>query len=265
MSAGARPVRGAPGPLTDITLPLGGDGVRVGARLGEGTLSEVYRGTQLSLGRAVAVKVLKASVTPGSPLGRRFEREGALLATLAHQNIPQVIDAGRTAEGRPFLVIELVEGTTLAALREGGAPMATDVATLVALKVARALEFAHLRGIVHRDVKPGNVLISRRGEVKLADFGLALDTRDGADDRLGVVGTPAYMSPEQVLGDQMDFRSDIFSFGIVLYEALTGRRPFEEDPARTVMQKIRLDRYVSPRRLRPSRPLRWRRPWHAPT
>jgi eukaryotic-like serine/threonine-protein kinase len=254
MSPAARPDRGAPGPLSDTTLRLGADGVRLAARIGEGTLSEVYRGTQASLDRAVAVKVLKGSVAPTSPLGRRFEREGALLASLAHQNIPQIIDVGRTDDGRPFLVMELVEGPTLAALRAPRTVLAADVATIVALKVARALEYAHLRGIVHRDLKPGNVLISRRGEVKLADFGLARDVNEPADDRLGVVGTPAYMSPEQVLGDRIDFRSDIFSFGIVLYEALTGRRPFEEDPGRTVMQKIRLDRYTSPRRLRPEVP-----------
>ncbi len=247
-------VRGAPGPLSDTTLRIGADGVRLGHRIGEGTLSEVYRGTQQSLGRAVAVKVLKGSVAPTSPLGRRFEREGALLASLAHQNIPQIVDVGRTEDGRPFLVMELVEGPTLAALRAPREVLAADVATIIALKVARALEYAHLRGIVHRDLKPGNVLISRRGEVKLADFGLAREINDSVDDRLGVVGTPAYMSPEQVLGDKMDFRSDIFSFGIVLYEALTGRRPFQEDPGRTVMQKIRLDRYVSPRRLRPEVP-----------
>jgi serine/threonine-protein kinase len=254
MSPGARPDRGAPGPLSDTTLRLGADGVRLAARIGEGTLSEVYRGTQRSLERAVAVKVLKGSVAPTSPLGRRFEREGALLASLAHQNIPQIIDVGRTDDGRPFLVMELIEGPTLAALRAPRTVLAADVAAIIALKVARALEYAHLRGIVHRDLKPGNVLISRRGEVKLADFGLARDVNESADDRLGVVGTPAHMSPEQVLGDRMDFRSDIFSFGIVLYEALTGRRPFEEDPGRTVMQKIRLDRYVSPRRLRPEVP-----------
>jgi serine/threonine protein kinase len=112
--------------------------------------------------------------------------------------------------------------------------------------------------VVHRDVKPGNVLLSRRGEVKLADFGLARRRRrPDHRHRLGVVGTPAYMSPEQVLGDRLDFRSDLFSFGIVLYELLTGRRPFEEDPARTVMQKIRLDRYVPRALVRATCPRCW--------
>ena len=103
--------------------------------------------------------------------------------------------------------------------------------------------------MVHRDLKPSNVLVSFRGEVKLTDLGIAKDLSEESDG-LGVVGTPAYMSPEQVLGDKLDFRSDLFAFGIVLYEMLTGRRPFEEEPARTVMQKIRLDRYVPPRRVR---------------
>jgi serine/threonine-protein kinase len=103
--------------------------------------------------------------------------------------------------------------------------------------------------VIHRDLKPSNVLVSHRGEVKLTDLGIAKDLFEESDG-LGVVGTPAYMSPEQVLADRLDFRSDLFSFGIVLYEMLTGRRPFEEEPARTVMQKIRLDRYVPPRQIR---------------
>jgi eukaryotic-like serine/threonine-protein kinase len=219
-------------------------------KLGEGTLSEVWRAHQDPPGRDVAVKLLKASVAPGSQLGVRFEREAALLASMAHQNIPQVYDAGITPEGRPFMVMELVDGLPLSALmkRSPNETIACEVATVIALKIARALEYVHLRGVIHRDTKPSNVLISRRGEVKLADFGLAREVSDTADG-LGVVGTPAYMSPEQVLGDKLDFRSDIFSFGIVFYEMLTARKPFEEDPARTVMQKIRLNRYTPPDRV----------------
>ena len=221
-------------------------------KIGEGTLSEVWRATQETVKRPVAVKLLKPSVTPSSQLGQRFIREGALLATLSHQNIPHVYDASADEEGRPFLVMELVEGVTLAALRARAkeAVLPADVAAIVALRVARALEYAHLRGVVHRDVKPANVLVGRGGEVKLADFGLARELSDPSAEALGAVGTPAYMSPEQVLGDRLDHRADLFSFGIVLYELLTARRPFEEEPSRTVMQKIRLDRYVPPRAVR---------------
>jgi eukaryotic-like serine/threonine-protein kinase len=221
-------------------------------KLGEGTLSEVWRAAHEPLGREVAVKLLKSSVAPGSQLGVRFDREAALLASMAHQNIPQVHDAGITPEGRPFIVMELVDGLSLGALtkKSPGEQLPCDVAAVIALKLARALEYVHLRGVIHRDCKPSNVLVSRRGEVKLADFGLAREAGETVSEGLGVVGTPAYMSPEQVLGDRLDFRSDLFSFGIVFYEMLTARRPFEEDPARTVMQKIRLDRYTRPRSVR---------------
>ncbi len=246
---------GAPGPRSGTTLRVGHDLV-LGDKLGEGTLAEVYRATLSAPTRAVAVKLLKASVAPGSALGQRFVREAQLLAGFAHQNIPQVFAQGTDDDGRPFLVLELVDGFALGAVRLGApeAVLPPDVAALVALQIARALEHVHLRGIVHRDVKPGNVLVSRRGEVKLADFGLARVLDDPTPDTLGVVGSPAYMSPEQVLGDRLDYASDIFSFGIVFYELLTGHRPFEEDPGRTVMQKIRLDRYRPPGALRSSIP-----------
>lgn len=223
-------------------------GAKVLERLGEGTLTEVFRAVQISLQRPVAIKVLKNSIAPTSQLGRRFAREAELLARLAHQNIPQVYDTGEI-HGRPFIVMELVEGITLHDLLKRTGPLPADVATIIALKIARALEYIHLRGIVHRDLKPSNVLVSKLGEVKLTDLGLARDLSE-ENDGLGVVGTPAYMSPEQILGDRLDFRSDLFSFGIVLYEMLTGRRPFEEEPARTVMQKIRLDRYTPLRKVR---------------
>ncbi len=223
-------------------------GVRVVGRLGDGSLAEVFRGVQPSLGRPVAIKMLKSSVTTGSQLGRRFQREAVLLSRLAHQNIPQVYGSGEI-DGRPYILLELIEGISLAQLLQPGGALPQDVASIIAHKLARALEYVHLRGIVHRDLKPSNVLISSRGEVKLTDFGIAKDA-DEDHDTLGVVGSPAYMSPEQVLGDRLDFRSDLFSFGILFYEMLTNRRPFEEEPARTVMQKIRLDRYIPPRRVR---------------
>ncbi len=224
-------------------------GVRVGVRLGEGTLAEVFRGTQRSLSRSVAVKVLKPSITPSSQLGKRFLREANLLSKISHQNVPHVYDAGE-CDSRPFIVMELIEGPSLRKVMDAQGALAVDTAVAIAHEIASALAHVHALGFVHRDVKPANILLSRRGDVKLTDFGIARDTNE-PHDGLGVVGTPSYMSPEQVLGDRVDFRSDLFSLGILLYEMLTARRPFEEEAGRTVMQKIRLDRYPAPSSLRP--------------
>lgn len=247
MSESAREREGAdPGANTSGALVI--PGVRVAAKLGEGTLAEVFRATQRSLSRAVAVKVLKPSITPSSQLGKRFLREANLLSKLSHQNVPHVYDAGE-ADSRPFIVMELIEGPSLRKVMDAQGALPVDTAVSIAHELASALAHVHALGFVHRDVKPANVLLSRRGDVKLTDFGIARDTSE-PHDGLGVVGTPSYMSPEQVLGDRVDFRSDLFSLGILLYEMLTGRRPFEEEAGRTVMQKIRLDRYPAPSSLR---------------
>lgn len=223
-------------------------GVTLGERMGEGSLAEVFRATQHTLSRAVAVKVLRSSIASSSQLGKRFEREGKILSKLAHQNVPHIYDAGES-QGRPFVVLELIEGSSLRALLDEKIVLSVETAVGIAHELALALAHVHAHTLVHRDVKPSNVLLSRTGDVKLTDFGLAREL-DEPSDGLGVVGTPAYMSPEQVLGDRVDFRSDLFSLGTVLYELLTGRRPFEEETARTVMQKIRLDRYTAPSALR---------------
>lgn len=223
-------------------------GVRLAHKIAEGTLAEVYRGTQRSLSRSVAVKVLKPSITPASQLGRRFLREASLLSRVSHQNVPHVYDSGES-DGRPYIVMELIEGASLRKVMDAQQPMPIEAAVAIARELASALAHVHALGVVHRDVKPANILLSRRGEVKLTDFGIARDLHE-PHDGLGVVGTPAYMSPEQVLGDRVDDRSDLFSLGILLYEMITGRRPFEEEAGRTVMQKIRLDRYPRPSSLR---------------
>jgi serine/threonine-protein kinase len=126
----------------------------------------------------------------------------------------------------------------------------SDIAAIITLQLARGLDYAHFRGIIHRDIKPANIMVSMQGDVKLMDFGIARHERFGDLTETGTgLGTPSYMSPEQILGDKLDFRSDIFSVGIVLYQMLTGRKPFVEDESRTVMQKIRLDRYEPTKKL----------------
>ena len=222
--------------------------------IGSGGMATVYRAVQQPLGRTIAIKALKPSIAVDSQFAKRFEREAHFMATLQHENILHVHDFLKQDDSM-FIVMEYVRGIDLFDLLERKSQLPADVAAIITLQVARALDYAHFRGIVHRDVKPANIMISRQGEVKLMDFGIARDDtmRDLTETGTGL-GTPSYMSPEQILGDKLDFRSDLFSLGIVLYQMLTGQKPFVEDDSFTVMQKIRLDRYVSPRKLNPQVP-----------
>jgi eukaryotic-like serine/threonine-protein kinase len=219
------------------------------APLGAGGMGEVYRAHDARLGREVAVKVLPASFAADEEHLRRFEQEARAIGALNHPNILGVYDAG-SHEGAPYVVSELLEGETLRTRIATSLPprKALDYAA----QIARGLAAAHDRGIVHRDVKPENLFVTRDGRVKILDFGLAKLTHTGpalgAETALAtapaltsagtVVGTVGYMSPEQVRGHAVDQRSDIFSFGIVLYEMLTGRRPFRGDSAVETMNAI---------------------------
>jgi serine/threonine-protein kinase len=227
---------------------------RILQEIGSGGMAVVYKAVQEPLGRTVAIKALKPSIAMDSGFAKRFEREAHFMASLQHENILHVHDFVKD-RGTMFIVMEYVQGTDLYDLLEITPRLPVDIAAIIALQVSRALDYAHFRGIIHRDIKPANIMISQQGEVKLMDFGIARDDRltDLTETGTGL-GTPSYMSPEQILGDKLDFRSDVFSVGIVLYQMVTGRKPFVEDDARTVMQKIRLDRYTSPRKINPSVP-----------
>jgi len=227
---------------------------RILAEIGSGGMAVVYKALQEPLSRIVAVKALKSSIVLESQFAQRFEREALFLASMQHENILHVYDFVKQG-GTMFIVMEYVEGIDLYDLLERTPRLPVDVAAIVALNVARALDYAHFRGIIHRDIKPANVMLSKKGEVKLMDFGIARD--DSLQDLTLTgtgLGTPSYMSPEQILGDKLDYRTDIFSLGIVLYQLVTGRKPFVEDSQRTVMQKIRLDKYTSPRKINPTVP-----------
>jgi serine/threonine-protein kinase len=227
---------------------------RILSEIGSGGMAVVYKAVQEPLGRTVAIKALKPSIAMDSGFAKRFEREAHFMASLQHENILHVHDFVKD-HGTMFIVMEYVQGIDLYDLLEITPRLPVDVAAIITLQVARALDYAHFRGIIHRDIKPANIMISHHGEVKLMDFGIARDDRltDLTETGTGL-GTPSYMSPEQILGDKLDFRSDVFSVGIVLYQMVTGRKPFVEDDARTVMQKIRLDRYTSPRKVNPAVP-----------
>jgi eukaryotic-like serine/threonine-protein kinase len=227
---------------------------RIVEEVASGGMAVVYRAIQEPLDRTVAIKALKTSAAIEESIVTRFEREAKSLANLQHENIIHVYDL--VAErGSMFIVMEFVEGTDLYDLLDKCGRLPYDVAAVIAMQVARALDYIHYRSIVHRDIKPANIMLSKQGGVKLMDFGIARDRSFGDLTEAGTgIGTPAYMSPEQIIGDKPDARSDIFSLGIVLYQMATGRKPFIEDEQKSVMHKIRLDRHVKVRKLNPDIP-----------
>ena len=218
--------------------------------LGAGGMGEVYRATDAKLGRDVALKVLPADMASDPERLGRFRREAKALAQLDHPNIVTIYSV-EESDGIHFLTMQLVEGLPLERLiTAGGLPLAQIVE--IASALGEALAAAHEKGIVHRDLKPANVMVSSEGHVTVLDFGLAKDVRgSGASDttltsashtQMGVVmGTPAYMSPEQTSGRPLDHRTDIFSLGVVLHEMSTGQRPFEGNSAAELVSAILRD------------------------
>jgi eukaryotic-like serine/threonine-protein kinase len=227
---------------------------RIVEEVASGGMAVVYRAVQDPLGRTVAIKALKSSAALEENVVTRFEREAKSLALLQHENIIHVYDFHRE-RGALFIVMEYVQGIDLYDLLEKCGRLPYDVAAIIAMQVARALDYVHYRGIVHRDIKPANVMVSRQGGIKLMDFGIARDSsfRDLTEAGTGI-GTPAYMSPEQVLGDKLDARSDIFSLGVMLYQMVTGKKPFVEDERKSAMHKIRLEKHAGARKLNPELP-----------
>ncbi len=227
---------------------------RIVEEVASGGMAVVYRAVQDPLGRTVAIKALKTSAAAEENVVTRFEREAKSLANLQHENIIHVYDFHRE-RGAMFIVMEYVQGIDLYDLLEKCGRLPYDVAAIIAMQVARALDYVHYRGIVHRDIKPANIMIARTGGVKVMDFGIARDNHFGDLTEAGTgIGTPAYMSPEQVLGDKLDARSDIFSLGVVLYQMVTGKKPFVEDEKKSAMHKIRLEKHESARSVNPEVP-----------
>lgn len=211
---------------------------RVLETLGSGGMAVVYKAVQPSLERFVAIKELRREFVHDRQVAARFAREAASLATLQHENIVHIYDYLYDQESA-HIVMELVEGIDLFDLLTATVRLPPEVAAIVALEVTSGLEYAHYRGIVHRDIKPSNVVISRSGEVKLMDFGIARDPGNSELTQIGIaVGTPAYMAPEQIRGDRIDFRTDMFAVGILLYEMLTGSKPWPEEEGRSVTVKV---------------------------
>jgi serine/threonine-protein kinase len=204
--------------------------------LGVGATSRVVRGFDPMIGRPVAVKLFSADLARGEARDR-FLREARVVGQLSHPNIITLHDMGiEEATQTPYLVMEFVDGTPLdRVLEKGTLPLPRACAWTA--HAAEALEAAHNRGVIHGDVKPANILITADGKVKLTDFGMArVAKRDSGDSPL--LGTPAYWCPEQIMGRPQDARSDIFSLGVVLYEMVTGTRPFEADSLQGICNRV---------------------------
>ena len=198
--------------------------------VGTGGMSSVYRARDTLLERNVALKVMHAHHLEDDDYVARFQREARTVAQLSHPNIVTVIDRGED-DGRPFIVFEYVEGDTLDKLIEHDGVLPVDEALRIAIGAARGLAFAHRQGHVHRDVKPQNILLNGGGQPKVTDFGIsrALDVKKGVTQTGTVLGTSNYIAPEQASGDKATAQSDVYSLGVVLFELLTGRRPFSGD------------------------------------
>jgi serine/threonine protein kinase len=200
--------------------------------LGRGGMSEVWHAEDLELGRDVAIKLLAADADRA-----RFEREARAVASLAHPNVMQLYDYGES-EGRPYMVLEYVPGGTLEDRLRDGRPLPDDETYEIAVGIASGLAHAHARGVVHRDLKPANVLFDEEGRPKIADFGIArLAAGEGTLTEAGtLLGTAAYISPEQASGEPANAASDVYSFGVMLYRMLAGRLPFaSSDPMELVL------------------------------
>jgi serine/threonine protein kinase/Tol biopolymer transport system component len=222
-----------PGPQPRIVGPY-----RVIERLGGGGMGIVYRAEDTRLGRIVALKFLPPDLTRDLVAKARFQQEARAASAFDHPNICTIYEVGETADGQLYLAMPCYDGETLRRRLESG-PLPVDEAVDVAAQVARGLAKAHRQGIVHRDIKPANLIVTSDGVVKILDFGIAKLAGAAALTRTGsTLGTPAYMSPEQMKGQEVDARSDLWSLGVVLYEMLAGRRPFPGDHESVVRQAI---------------------------
>ncbi|GIV21429.1 MAG: hypothetical protein KatS3mg023_3180 [Armatimonadota bacterium] len=218
---------------------------RILREIGGGGMARVFEAEDQTIGRKVALKVLvPPSVVPESEkclLIERFQQEARAAGTLSHPNIVTLYEVGEF-EGAHYIAMEMLTGKTVRELLQEQGRIPVDQALNILLQVARALDYAHKQGVVHRDVKPDNIVVTDEGQVKLTDFGIARAANDLLRTQKGMlVGSPAYMSPEQILGEPVDYRTDIYSLGVTAYEMLTGRKPFDAAAVTAVMHRIVYD------------------------
>lgn len=226
---------------------------RIIEKIGEGGMAIIYKAIQPALKRTVVVKKLK---DPNREIIERFKKEAFVSASFSQENVLSIYDfiyAGRSY----YLVMEYVDGHDLRDIIDFSAPLSPYVAALIIREIAKGIEYTHNKNIIHRDIKPSNVLISHQGEVKLIDFGVAKDETPSKLTMTGmIVGTPSYMSPEQANGDPVNPQSDIYSLGVLLYETLTGVKPYLGDTNTEVLMKISKGKFPSPKKY--NREIPWR-------
>lgn len=230
---------------------------KVSELIATGGMASIYRGIQLSLDRPIAIKRLHPHLTNNIDFVARFEKEAKSVARLRHENIVSIIDFGRDEEGY-YLALEFVEGKNLKEILKSEKKVPAEIGLIIAEQVAQGLRFAHSAGLIHRDIKPANIMLSNSGGVKITDFGIAKFTGDVTVTATGsMIGSPAYMSPEHVRGTDLDSRADLFSLGVVLYEILTGQKPFQGDNYQEVITKILTEQPKPIMQLAPELSLGW--------
>ena len=216
--------------------------------LGSGGMGVVLLARQISLDRPAVLKRIRPELRENEELAERFRREARTAAAIHHPNVVAVYDRF-VWRGNEYIAQEFVDGADLASVLKCCGPLPPRIASMIALEVVRGLEEVHARGTVHRDLKPQNIIIGRGGEVKIADFGLALDAHGPGLTQPGImIGSPPYMPPEQMLGDRVDARCDLYSLGVVLYELLSNRLPYPEpDPTQSqtdgLLKRMTKERY----------------------
>ena len=218
-------------------------------KIASGGMAHIFRARQPSLERYIVVKKLKEELFSNPETLERFRREAKALASVLHQNIAHVYDFVESGQDS-FLLMEYIDGLDLSTIVQKVGNLPPDIAAAILLNVARGVSYIHAYHLIHRDIKPSNIRLTTRGEVKLMDFGIVMDIENTSLTRPGMmVGSPSYLSPEQVLGDPITPAADIFLMGITFYEMLTGTRPFKEAEKETVFQRIRETKYIPARKM----------------